>query len=193
MRRMSYQVLARKYRPRNFEEMVGQEHVVQALSNALAQQRLHHAFLDAGLQALLDVTPIELPKSLIDMEIGRLMQQAREDMMQRGYGAQMKDMPLPRELFEEQAKRRVSLGLILAEVVEKHSLSATPEQVNALIAEQAESYENPQEVIDWYYASPERLDGPASVVLEDNVVAFVLSQAKVNEQAVPFEELMGNN
>ena len=75
----------------------------------------------------------------------------------------------------------------------KHSLSATPEQVKAFITEQAESYENPQEVIDWYYASPERLDGPASVVLEDNVVAFVLSQAKVNEQAVPFEELMGNN
>mgnify|MGYP000555930632 CR=1 FL=1 len=158
-----------------------------------AKRRLQARVKEGVMQALLDVTPIELPKSLIDMEIGRLMQQAREDMMQRGYGAQMKDMPLPRELFEEQAKRRVSLGLILAEVVEKHSLSATPEQVKAFITEQAESYENPQEVIDWYYASPERLDGPASVVLEDNVVAFVLSQAKVNEQAVPFEELMGNN
>ena len=158
-----------------------------------ALSRIHGHVGEGVMQALLDVTPIELPKSLIDMEIGRLMQQAREDMMQRGYGAQMKDMPLPRELFEEQAKRRVSLGLILAEVVEKHSLSATPEQVKAFITEQAESYENPQEVIDWYYASPERLDGPASVVLEDNVVAFVLSQAKVNEQAVPFEELMGNN
>ena len=158
-----------------------------------AKRRLQARVKEGVMQALLDVTPIELPKSLIDMEIGRLMQQAREDMMQRGYGAQMKDMPLPRELFEEQAKRRVSLGLILAAVVEKHSLSATPEQVKAFITEQAESYENPQEVIDWYYASPERLDGPASVVLEDNVVAFVLSQAKVNEQAVPFEELMGNN
>ena len=158
-----------------------------------AKRRLQARVKEGVMQALLDVTPIELPKSLIDMEIGRLMQQAREDMMQRGYGDQIKDMPLPRELFEEQAKRRVSLGLILAEVVEKHSLSATPEQVKAFITEQAESYENPQEVIDWYYASPERLDGPASVVLEDNVVAFVLSQAKVNEQAVPFEELMGNN
>lgn len=158
-----------------------------------AKRRLQARVKESVMQALLDVTPIELPKALIELEIGRLMQQARQDMAQRGFGDQVKDMPLPPELFEEQAKRRVSLGLILAEVVEKHALSATPEQVKAFVSEQAESYENPQEVIDWYYASPERLDGPASVVLEDNVVAFVLSQAKVNEQAVPFEELMGNN
>ena len=160
--------------------------------NRESKRRLQARVKEGVMQALLDVTPLELPKALVQLEISRLMQQARQDMAQRGFGDQMKDMPLPPELFQEQAERRVSLGLILAAVVEKHQLSATPEQVNALIAEQAESYENPQEVIDWYHASPERLNGPASVVLEDNVVAFVLSQAKVNEKPVSFEELMGN-
>ena len=86
----------------------------------------------------------------------------------------------------------VSKKRILTILVEKHDIKAKEEQVMALIQEFAESYEQPEEVIAWYKASPERLQGPESMVLEDNVVEFVLSQAKVSEKSVSFDELMGN-
>ncbi|GGY13646.1 trigger factor [Paludibacterium paludis] len=143
------------------------------------------------MQALLDATEIELPKALIQMEIGRLMEQARRDMEARGM--KVKDMPFPPELFAEQAERRVALGLILADLVEANKLEAKPEQVKALVEEFADSYEEPADVIAWYYASPERLEGPTSMVLEDNVVEFVLGKSKVKEENLAFDVLMGNN
>ncbi len=143
------------------------------------------------MQALLDVTEIELPKALVQLEIGRLMEQARRDMEARGMN--VKDMPFPPELFTEQAERRVALGLILADVVEANKLEAKPEQVKALVDEFADSYEDPSDVVAWYYASPERLEGPTSMVLEDNVVEFVLGKGKVKDEDLAFDALMGNN
>ena len=108
-------------------------------------------------------------------------------------GMDVKSLPdLPADLFRDQAARRVALGLILAELVKANELKASPEQIKARVEEWADSYEHPEEVIKWYYESPERLEGPENLVLEDNVVEFVLSQAKVNEKAVSFDELMGN-
>ncbi|WP_337881874.1 trigger factor [Chromobacterium haemolyticum] len=143
------------------------------------------------MQVLLDSTEIELPKALVSLEIGRLVEQARRDMQQRGMN--VKDMPFPPELFAQQAERRVALGLILSEVVESNKLEAKPEQVKAMITEFADSYEDPAEVLTWYYASPDRLEGPTSMVLEDNVVEFVLSKANVVEKELSFDALMGNN
>ncbi len=143
------------------------------------------------MQALIDSTKIELPKALVEMEIGRLMDQARRDLEQRGM--KVKDLPFPPEMFTAQAERRVALGLILSAVVEANKLEAKPEQVKALIGEFAESYEQPEDVEKWYYESADRLEGPTSMVLEDNVVEFVLSQAKVVEKDVAFDALMGSN
>jgi len=154
------------------------------------KRRLAARIKENVMQTLLDTTSIELPKALVQLEIGRLMEQARQDLAQRGINA--KDMPLPSDLFEKQAERRVALGLILAEVVETNKLEAKPEQVKAMIEEFADSYEQPEDVLQWYYASPDRLEGPTSMVLEDNVVEFVLSKTKVVEKAVAFDELMGN-
>lgn len=155
------------------------------------KRRLTARNKEAVMQVLLDVTPIDLPKSLVQLEVGRLMEQARKDLEQRGMA--MKDMPLPADLFAQQAERRVALGLILAAVVEANKLEAKPEQVKAMIDEFAESYEQPEDVLQWYYASPDRLEGPTSMVLEDNVVEFVLSRANVVEKELSFEALMGNN
>lgn len=155
------------------------------------KRRLSAQVKENVMQALIDVTPIDLPKSLVELEVGRLMDQARKDLEQRGM--QLKDMPLPADLFTQQAERRVALGLILAEVVEANKLEAKPEQVKALVEEFAESYEQPQDVIDWYYAEAGRLEGPTSMVLEDNVVEFVLGRANVIQKDVSFETLMGNN
>ncbi|KZE27287.1 trigger factor [Crenobacter luteus] len=154
------------------------------------KRRLSARTKENVMQALLDVTEIDLPKALVELEVGRLMDQARRDLEARGIKA--KDMPLPAELFAKQAERRVALGLILAEVVKANELDAKPEQIEAMIKEFAESYEQPEDVLKWYYESPDRLEGPTSMVLEDNVVQFVLGKAKVSEKDLPFEELMGN-
>lgn len=143
------------------------------------------------MQALLDVTTVELPKALVELEVGRLMDKARQDL--EGRGMKVKDLPFPPELFQEQAQRRVSLGLIISELVEANKLDAKPEQIKALVTEFADSYEDPEEVMGWYYASPERLDGPTSMVIEDNVVEFVLGRANVVEKELSFDTLMGSN
>ncbi|WP_374421650.1 trigger factor [Chromobacterium sp.] len=155
------------------------------------KRRLQARTKENVMQALLDATEIELPKALVSLEIGRLVEQARRDMQQRGMN--VKDMPFPPELFAQQAERRVALGLILSEVVESNKLEAKQDQIKAMITEFADSYEDPAEVLTWYYASPDRLEGPTSMVLEDNVVEFVLSKANVVEKELSFDALMGNN
>jgi trigger factor len=95
------------------------------------------------------------------------------------------------EWFADQAKRRVSLGLILAELVKVNELHAKSDQVKAIVEESAESYEHPEEVVRWYYAQPQRLAEIEGVAIEDNVVSWALATAKVVDKAVAFDELMG--
>ena len=141
------------------------------------------------MQALLDTTKIEAPKVLVEQELERLMQDARSDLEARGMKAA--DITLPQDLFQEQAQRRVNLGLILAELVKVHNLQANPEQVRGVVEDLAQSYENPGEVVKWHYSSPDRLNEIESAVLEDNVVAWVLEKVTAVDKAVTFDELMG--
>ena len=145
---------------------------------------------DQVMQALLDVSTLEVPKALVEIEVQRLEQSARADL--EGRGIKVKDLPFPADMFREQGERRVRLGLILAEVVAKHGLSAKPERVRAVVDEFAQSYEQPQEVVKWYYQSRERMSEVESLVLEENVVEWVLGCANVADQAIAFEDLMGN-
>ncbi|MEN9454816.1 MAG: hypothetical protein RL210_335, partial [Pseudomonadota bacterium] len=142
------------------------------------------------MQAVLDANKVEIPKALIQLEVGRLQEQTANDMAARGIDPSQ--LQLPAQLFEQQAERRVALGLILAEIVKANDLMAKPEQVRAVVDEFAESYEDPQEVVNWYYASKDRLEGPESLATEENVVAWAKSQAKVVEKTLSFDELMGN-
>lgn len=151
--------------------------------------RLKSRIKDQVMQALLDVTRIEVPKALVEMEVQRMQEQARQDLAARGIPVK-DELPIPAEVFEKQAQRRVNLGLILAEVVRVNNLNAKPEQVKAAVEEQAQSYEHPQEVVKWFYQAPERLRDIESMVLEDNVVAWVLGAARVEDKAVAFDELM---
>ncbi|UCV17930.1 trigger factor [Ferribacterium limneticum] len=153
------------------------------------KRRIEGKLKDQVMEALIKANPISVPTSLVDMEIQRLMQAARQDMEQRGM--KVKDMPIQPEWFADQAKRRVTLGLILAEVVKTEKLQATPEQVRAMVEENAQSYEHPEEVIRWYYAQPQRLQEVEGVAIENNVVAWVLGKAKVTDKAAVFDELMG--
>jgi trigger factor len=155
------------------------------------QHRLKARVKDKAMQALIDTTKIDVPKALVTMEVERLQQSTRQDLAARGVKV-TDDTPLPTDLFESQAQRRVTLGLILAEIVKAHHLQPKPEQVKSAVEEQAQSYERPEEVVRWFYQSPERLRDIESLVLEDNVVQWVLKTAKVEDAPVPFDELMGN-
>lgn len=142
------------------------------------------------MEALLAVTPIEVPKALVEAEAGQLANNARRDLEMRGL--KTKDIPVEAAWFAEQAERRVKLGLIMAEIVKANELHAKPEQVRGLIEEMAQSYEDPAELVRWYYAQPDRLSQAESVVIEDNVVAWVCEKADTADTAVAFDELMGN-
>ena len=168
------------------EKMRGE---IEANLKREVKRRIEGKIKDQVMEALLAANPITVPVALVDMEIQRLMQAARQDMEQRGM--KVADLPIQPEWFADQAKRRVTLGLILAEVVKTEKLQATPEQVRAMVEETAAAYEQPEEVIRWYYAQPQRLQEVEGVAIENNVVAWVLGKAKVADKAAVFDELMG--
>jgi trigger factor len=141
------------------------------------------------MQALLEAARPDLPKALVDMEVQRLVAGARADLQARGL--KMEAMPIDPQIFEEQAKRRVALGLIVGELVKRHDLAAKPQQVRALVDEHAASYEQPGEVVRWYYSQPERLAEFEGLAVEENVVEWVLKNASTVDKPVAFDQLMG--
>jgi trigger factor len=140
------------------------------------------------MDALLKKVEIDAPRLLVEDDQARLIEMARQDLEQRGM-PNAKTMPIPAEMFAEQAANRVKLGLILAELVKENGLDAKAEQVRAEVEAQAANYEDPQEVIQWYYSNPQRLNEVESFVLETNVVNFVASKAQITENVISFEEL----
>ncbi len=154
------------------------------------KKRLGAELKQKVMQALLDQHTVELPKSLVEMEQQQLVRNARRDLEARGI--KMENMPIDPQLFEEQAKRRVGLGLIIGELVKRNNLSARPEQVRALIEEHSQSYEQPDEVVRWFHSQPDRMAEFEGLAVEDNVIDWVLQQAKVTDKPADFETLMGN-
>jgi trigger factor len=144
-----------------------------------------------ALQALLDATPLELPKSLVQMEAQSLVERAAADLQARGVNPAQ--VPLEANNFEDAAKRRVALGLIIAKLKEAESLGPKPAEVRALIEQEAQSYESPAEVVKWFYMQPQRLSEMEGVALEANVVKWVVSKAAVADKDLSFDELMGND
>jgi trigger factor len=143
----------------------------------------------AAMDALIKVATLDVPKALVDSELERLVAGARDDLKQRG----IKDAdkaPIPAELFQPQAERRVRLGLVVAELVRANNLQAKPEQLQAHIEEMSQSYEKPAEVMRWYLSDRQRMAEVEAVVIENNVTAHVLSLVKITDKALPFDELM---
>ncbi len=146
----------------------------------------------AVMDALVANAELDLPTSSVQIEVARLLESARADLKQRGIKDSDK-VAIPNDIFLPQAERRVRLGLVVAELVRTHSLQAKMEQVKAHVEELAASYEKPAEVSKWYFSDNNRLAEVESIVLENNVTDFVLSQAKVIEKSVSFDELMTKN
>ncbi len=132
----------------------------------------------------------DVPKALIDSEVNTMRQQ----MFQQFGGAGSADMDmeslLPAEMFAEQAERRVKLGLVLNEMVTSNELKADPDEVRKAVEEIASTYQEPDEVVNWYYSNQEQLSGVENMVLEDAVIEKILESAKLSEKACSYQEAL---
>ncbi|MEJ2173743.1 MAG: trigger factor [bacterium] len=153
------------------------------------KKRVEARVKQQALQALIDATPMEVPKSLVELESRQLVERAAADLQARGL--KIEKLPFDPAAFEGTAKRRVTLGLIIAELARAEGLQPKPAQVRALVEQEAQSYESPAEVVRWFYMQPERLSEMEGLALESNVVEWVTSKAEFSDKPMPFEELMG--
>jgi len=153
------------------------------------KKRVEARLKGQAMDALLAATPLELPKSLIEMEAQQLVQRAAADLQSRG--VKLDQVPLAPQHFEETARRRVALGLVIAELARAEGLQPKPAEVRAMVEQEAQSYESPAEVVKWFYMQPQRLSEMEAMALEANVVKWILSKAQVKEKDISFDELMG--
>ncbi len=142
------------------------------------------------MEALLAANPVELPRGRVEEQIDLLMSQMRETLQSQG--AQFGDLNLDRSMFEEQARKRVALGMLTSEIVKQQNMVPAPERVRTKVETVAAGYDNPEGVVNWYYAEPERLSSIESLVLEDQVVDWVTENADVTEEPTTFDEMMKN-
>ncbi len=152
------------------------------------KKRIQAKTKEQVMDALLSVSELDLPRSLVEMEISRLQEQAVKDLEARGMTT--KELQLPAELFLERAEKRVKLGLVLSEVVKQNALRAKPEQIRAMVEEHAESFEDPKQMVGWYYSDQSRLAEVEGMVLEDNVVEWAAKLLDVSTTAKSFDEIM---
>ncbi|WP_299179104.1 trigger factor [uncultured Neptuniibacter sp.] len=150
------------------------------------KQALKMKLKDKVFSELLEVNPIEVPAALIDGEIDNLRRQAV--MQFAGPDSDMDPNTLPKEMFTDQADRRVKIGLLMQEVIKVNELEADEDRVRSTLEEMAETYQDPQQVIDWYMGNEEMLNQIKGLVLEEQVVDLLLSSAKVTEVEVSYED-----
>ncbi len=143
------------------------------------------------MEALIAVSPIEVPKALIQAESQQLADNARRDLEMRGL--KTKDIPVDPSWFTEQAERRVRLGLVVAELVRANELQAKPEQVRAAVMAKLKKHGKGIALMHDFQHSTAGLAQAEAVVIEDNVVAWVCDKAETTDKPVAFDELMGNN
>jgi trigger factor len=156
---------------------------VKATMRREAEQAIKERVKLQVMDALVATNPIQLPKALIDEEMVRI----KEYPAELNPGAQLND--IESKVVEERARRRVALGLIIAEVVRKNQFKAAPEKVRAAVEAVAATYEHPEEVVKWYYARRDRLGNVEALVLEDQAVEWLLQHGEISEQPTPFAEL----
>ena len=141
-----------------------------------------------AMDALLAHNEMELPKALVEDESRRLMEQTRQNLARQGAGSPT--LQLQPALFEDQARRRVTLGLLLAEIVKANDMTADPEKVRGRVSSIASAYQDPDQVMSWYYADKQRLTEIESLVMEDEVVDWIVEHAKVNDEKSTFDAIM---
>ena len=154
-----------------------------------ARRRIQSKVKEQVLNGLLETTPFDVPRNLVAMEQQALMEKAVTDLKARGLKEQ--DIKLGAEVFEPQARRRVALGLLMDTLIREQKIVAGEDQVRATVEEFAQSYEDPSEVVGWYYQDPTRLKEARALVMEENIVSWVMEKAQVTDEPTPLEKLMG--
>ena len=152
------------------------------------EQALRGKLKIAVMNELYEKIQITTPNTLIDTEVENLLKPYIEKAKKQK--TSLEELNIPRDAFEEQAKRRVALGLILSEVVQKNSIEIDNDKVLATIENMAKSYERPGDVVKWYYSDEKRLDDVRQMVLEDQVIEWLVTQAKVTDETVKFSDVM---
>ncbi len=140
------------------------------------------------MDALYEKIPLSIPNSLVDIEIENLMKPYIETAKRQKKS--LDDLSLPRDMFEGRAKRRVALGLILGEIIQKNAIKLDDDKVRSTIEDMAKSYERPQDVVNWYYTDESRLNEVQQMVLEDQTIEWLVAQAKVSDEQVNFSDVM---
>ncbi|HBA08529.1 MAG: trigger factor [Methylotenera sp.] len=163
--------------------------VAESLKQEVAK-RVSAKLKEQVFQALVESADFEVPRILLETEINRMMQTTEQNLKQRG--ADLANIKLEPAMFEDQAKRSTKLRLLLGELINTNGLHANADQVRAMVDVFSQSFERPADVVTWYYADHKRLDEPAALATEENAVSWVLSQAKVTDKKVKFDDLMGN-
>ena len=141
------------------------------------------------MEALAGAATFEVPRALLDSEIARMQEAAVADLKKRGMTTQ--DLTLPPDLFAERAANRLKLSILVTELVKRNNLQPKPEQVRKAIEEHAESFEQPDQLVRWYYGDPARLAEVEALVMEDNVVEWAMGKMRVEDKPTDFDELMG--
>lgn len=155
-----------------------------------AKRRIQSKVKEQVLNGLLETTSFDVPQSLVAMEQQALMEKAVTDLKARGLKEQ--DIKLGAEVFQPQAKRRVALSLLMDTLIREHKIVASEDQVRATVEDFAQSYEDPSEVVGWYYQDPTRLKEARALVMEENIVNWVLEKSQVTDEPSSLEKLMGN-
>jgi trigger factor len=151
-------------------------------------QALRSKLKSSVMDALYGKVKLTVPNTLVDVEIESLMKPYIETAKRQKM--KLEDLKLPRDSSEDQAKRRVALGLILGEVIQKESIKLDNDKVRSTIEDMAKSYERPEDVVAWYYSDESRLNEVQQMVLEDQVVEWLVGQAKVSDETVNFNDVM---
>jgi len=151
-------------------------------------QALRGKFKNALMDALYEAIQPAVPNTLIDEEVENLMKPYIDTAKRQKM--KLEDLQLPRDVFEEQAKRRVALGLILGEIIQKNNITLDEGKVRTAVEDMASSYEQPDDVINWYYADKKRLNDVQQMVLEDQTVDWLVTQATLSEEPTTFSAIM---
>ena len=142
------------------------------------------------LESLKDANEVDVPRSLIDQEIESLRQQA-VNQINKGRTTDLNEMPeMPAALFEDQANSRVKLALLVNEIIKSNEITADADRVKSTIENFASAYDDPEQMVNWYYSNKEQLQQVESSVIEDQVVDFVLESAKAKDKKCTFDEIM---
>jgi len=152
------------------------------------EQALRGKLKSAVMDALYEKIQLTVPATLVDMEVENLMKPYIETAKRQKM--KLEDLKLPRDVFEGQAKRRVALGLILGEIIQKNAIKLDSNKVRSTIEDMAKSYERPDDVINWYYSDESRLNDVQQMVLEDQAIEWLVAQAKVSDETVNFSDVM---